>query len=142
MVEKDYEWEIQYRDEQIKELRETLAGTIRENGHLEYVIGENGAYHKWSINTSFILTKLIQEAGKWCEYHASDLFIFWSSIEEKLKNGTLESGEYVFAMTKDGVDHRTYYILHEKKMNYYRAVWFLDVKVSEDGRNMEMVLHK
>lgn len=58
----DVEFEIKYRDEQIKDLKEELAGTKREKGG-------------WRINYSSILSKLIQEAGRWCEHYASDLFI-------------------------------------------------------------------
>ncbi len=34
----------------------------------------------WNINYSDILTFLIQKAGTICKYHASDLFISWSSL--------------------------------------------------------------
>ena len=65
------EWEISQRDEKIKELREILNGTIRENGSYSPSKG------KWEINYSSILTKLIQEAGRWTERYASDLFLGW-----------------------------------------------------------------
>ena len=55
-MEKDFE--IDYRDEQIKDLKEALAGTKREIGYFNPLKG------KWEINYSSILTKLIQEAGR------------------------------------------------------------------------------
>ena len=142
MVEKDYEWEIQYRDERIKDLEESLKGIIREDGRLDRYVEKNEAHYIWQINTSFILTKLIQEAGRWCEYHASDLFIFWNSIKEKIEDGTLRDNNFVFAMYAGGVDNKSSYEKQKYNYNHYRAVWFLDVTVSEDGQKIEMVLHK
>lgn len=50
-MKKDFE--IEYRDEQIKDLKEALAGTKRETGYFNPLKG------KWEINYSSILTKLI-----------------------------------------------------------------------------------
>lgn len=132
-MEKDFE--IEYRDEQIKELREALAGTKREIGYFDPLKG------KWEINYSSILTKLIQEAGRWCEYYASDLFIMWKyNIDKKLDDGTMDTEQFVFGFRDDGVDYKEWYELHKNDTGRYRAVWFLDVTVN-DGK-MEMVLHK
>ena len=57
-----------------------------------------------SINYSSILTRLIQEAGRICEYYASDLFIEWRSIVEALEDGTIETGSYLFGFRDSGVD--------------------------------------
>ena len=65
----DKDFELQWKDEQIAELRSALAGTITETGSYNPLEG------KWEINYSSILTRLIQEAGRWCEYYASDLFV-------------------------------------------------------------------
>lgn len=131
-MEKDFE--IEYRDEQIKELREALVGTKREIGYFNPLKG------KWEINYSSILTKLIQEAGRWCEYYASDLFVTWHNIDKKLDDGTMDTEQFVFGFREDGVDHKEWYELHKNDTGRYRAVWFLDVTVN-DGK-MEMVLHK
>ena len=131
-MEKDFE--IEYRDGQIKDLKEALTGTKREIGYF------NPLKCKWEINYSSILTKLIQEAGRWCEYYASDLFIMWYDIDEKLDNGTMDTEQFVFGFRKNGVDHKEWYELHKNDVSRYRAVWFLDVTVN-DGK-MEMVLHK
>lgn len=125
----DRNFEIEYRDEQIQDLRAALAGTKRETGKWNSLEG------KWEINYSSILTKLIQQAGRWCEYYASDLFILWEyNIKQKLDNGTIENGRYTFAFRENGVDNR------EKNSYYYRAVWFLDVTANE--KKIELVLHK
>ena len=132
-MEKDFE--IEYRDEQIKDLKEALAGTKREIGYFNPLKG------KWEINYSSILTKLIQEAGRWCEYYASDLFVTWKyNIDKKLDDGTMDTDQLVFGFRKDGVDRKEWYELHKNDTGRYRAVWFLDVTVN-DGK-MEMVLHK
>ena len=119
MVEKDYEWEIQHRDEQIKDLEESLRGTIKEDGRLDRYTERNEVHYIWQINTSLILTRLIQEAGRWCEYHASDLFIQWNGeIEEKLNKGILESSTYVFAMWNGGVDGNSFYERRKKDIRF------------------------
>lgn len=132
----DVEFEIRYRDEQIKSLEEELAGTKREKGAF---YREKGS---WRINYGSILSKLIQEAGRWCEYYASNLFILWNAIDKKLEDGTIETESFVFAFGDRGVDSESGYKLHQdmNDRNYYRAVWFLDVVVNED--EIEMVLHK
>lgn len=131
----DKDWELQWKDEQIAELRSIIAGTITETGVYNPLEG------KWEINYSSILTRLIQEAGRWCEHYASDLFILWKyNVEQKLDNGTLETGTLVFAFRDSGVDNEEWYENHKSEYNYYRAVWFLDV-VTDEGK-ITMTLHK
>lgn len=123
-----------YRDERIKDLQEALAGTKREIGCFDQLKG------KWEINYSSILTKLIQEAGRWCEHYASDLFIIWNNIDKKLDDGTMGTEQFVFGFRSDGVDHKEWYELHKNDIGRYRAVWFLNVTVND--RKIEMVLHR
>ena len=131
----DKDFELQYKDEQIAELRSIIAGTITETGSYNPLEG------KWEINTSSILTRLIQEAGRWCEHYASDLFVQWKyRIEQKLDNGTLETDTFVFAMYDSGVHHKEWYEINKNEHNYYRAVWFLDVETNEG--KIKMTLHK
>ena len=129
----DKDFELKWKDEQIAELRSTLAGTITETGSYNPLEG------KWEINTSSILTRLIQETGRWCEHYASDLFVLWKyNVEQKLDNGTLETGTLVFAMYDSGVHKNDYY--NERKNGNYRAVWFLDIETNEG--KIKMTLHK
>lgn len=131
----DRDFKLKFRDEQIANLKAVLAGTITETGN--YNITE----HKWKINTSSILTRLIQEAGRWCEHYASDLFILWEyDIRQKLDNGTLKTENFVFAMYNNGVNHKEAYENNINNKHYYRAVWFLDV-TTDEGK-IKMVLHK
>ena len=131
----DKDFELQWKDEQIAELRSALSGTITETGSYNPLEG------KWEINYSSILTRLIQEAGRWCESYASDLFVQWKyRIDQKLDNGTLYTDTFVFAFRDSGVDHEEWYENHKNEYNYYRAVWFLDV-VTDKGK-IKMMLHK
>lgn len=131
----DRDFELQYKDEQIATLRSIIAGTITETGSY------NRLKDKWEINYSSILSRLIQEAGRWCEHFASDLFVQWKyEIDKELNNGTLETNTFVFAFRNSGVDHKEYYEIHKCENNYYRAVWFLDVETDEC--KIKMTLHK
>jgi hypothetical protein len=131
MTEKE---QLEFKDEIIKDLQAALRGEITETGTY------NRIENKWEINYSSILTKLIQEAGRWCEYYASDLFILWESIVKKLDDGSMSSSSYVFAFRESGVDGNSWYANHSEDEDYYRAVWFVDI-TTEEGK-MIMWLHK
>lgn len=97
-------------------------------------IGPCGTSHV-EVNYSSILTRLIQEAGRWCRRYASDLFIYWRSIDRGLENGTLESSTHLFGFREDGVDH-TEFVLSRYDRNHgicneYRAIWRLDIIVED-----------
>jgi len=95
---------------------------------------------KFDVNYSSILTKLIQEAGRWCESYASDLFIDWINVEEKLHNRDYEGGSYVFGFRQYGVDHLEYVLsrLNSGDSKEYRSVWRLDMEVVEDKLTMKL----
>lgn len=93
---------------------------------------------KYCVNLSTVLTKLIQEAGRWCEAYASDLFIEWHAVERHLeKKEEFAYTSFIFGMRRFGVDDAiaifnktqgsSASLLHE-----YRAVWCLDVKKAGD----------
>lgn len=88
----------------------------------------------WDINTSDILTRLIQVAGRLCERYASDLFISWKQIENILKDYEYSDGKFLFGFRKDGVDH-TEYILNRlndgTELYYYREMWLLEIKTED-----------
>lgn len=135
MTSLDKEWEISQKDEKIKELREALNGTIREIGSYSPSKG------KWEINYSSILTKLIQEAGRWTERYASDLFLGWEEIDEILSNPITESTSRIFAFREAGVDGDIFYEHNKSNPHYYRAVWKLEINLVDVGK-IEMVLMK
>lgn len=74
----------------------------------------------WNINYSDILTFLIQKAGTICKNYASDLFISWISLENKMKQEGQEyaGGKYLFGFRESGVDHDNYVL---SRLNNYGA---------------------
>lgn len=88
-----------------------------------------------NINADNILDVLIREAGRYCNSHASDLFIDWESIMEKFKDFSIESSTYLFGFRDSGVDHYDFIIGKIEncglKPYYYRSIWKLDIEVDE-----------
>lgn len=89
------------------------------------------------INYSNILTKLIQLAGRYCESYASDLFIDWRSIDEKLRDGSIESGCHLFGFREQGVDHNSFVFSRASESHRYfeyayRAIWLLNIEVHDE----------
>ena len=106
---------------------------IVTEGSTSYYSDRNGI----EINYSSILTRLIQEAGRYCEDYASDLFIDWSSINDKLIEGTIESETKLFGFREHGVDHINFIFdrAHNSPRIYqyeYRSIWRLDIEVTAD----------
>lgn len=98
---------------------------------------------EFDINYSSILTKLIQECGRLCESYASDLFITWNGIAQKLKEKTMETSVYLFGIREMGVDHNEF-ILNRYNNDgcytkyKYRKIYRLDVIVEGDLIRMEL----
>ena len=112
------------------------------------VIEESGYFstysQKYDINMSSILTKLIQEAGRWCEFYASDLFIDWEAVERGIKSSSEDRAEfsasYLFGFRQNGVDHDRYVFTRFNNEGYsanstYRSLWRLDL--TADGDEMK-----
>ena len=101
---------------------------------------------KVEINYSSPLTKLIQEAGRWCRYYARDLFLWWNSMLKALAPDR-GSASYLFGFRESGVASADEIIRQYQSAGYlmgdrYRAIWRLDVEVNEDGRRVEMFLYE
>lgn len=97
----------------------------------------------FDINYSFILTKLIQECGRLCESYASDLFVTWNIIEQKLKKKTMETSVYLFGIRERGVDHNEFIISRYNNNGYYaryeyRKMYRLNIVVEDDLISMEL----
>lgn len=146
-------YEARYQKLQIESLRAEKEMLKEKNEHLldrlryETITAEGSLIRAttfgkccsfWEINTSSILTKLIQEAGRWCESYASDLFIRWGAIQNCLETASVEPGRCVFAFRESGVDGVREYMIHDDAYGYYRAVWILDVSISEDKITMQL----
>lgn len=108
------------------------------------IVTETGtiSHSKCNINTSAILTILIQEAGRWCKSYASDLFIWWDSINRRMETDDLETSSFLFGFRERGVDNAVEILSkYQNDPAYvcsyeYRAIWRLDVKVGpvQEGR--------
>lgn len=89
------------------------------------------------INTSSILTKLIQSAGRFCESYASDLFISWQTVLRDIERDELQE-TYLFGMREAGVDHAGFILSRFNSdaivAHYeYRQIWRLYTNVDENG---------
>lgn len=100
----------------------------------------NGYNH--DVNTSGILSRLIQEAGRFCEYYASDLFIDWQRVEKTVE--TIADGEskvFLFGFRQSGVDHDSFILSHfcgGGDESHYRSMWRLDIEAIADEINMTL----
>lgn len=85
-----------------------------------------------SINMSSLYTRLIQEAGRYCECFASDIIYDIESVEKAIENR--ESCEFVFAFREYGVNSWSM-IEHSypEQLYEYRSIWKLDLAFSDDG---------
>jgi len=84
------------------------------------------------VNYSRILTKLIQEAGRWCRNYASDLFVTWHTIYKQMEDRTLETQSHLFGFREYGVDPESFIFDQYRDPNAserYRAIWRLDITV-------------
>ncbi len=123
------------------------------NNPEEKVIESTGTQGEWGINASSILSRLIQEAGRYCNHYASDLFIIWNAIQNRINKKTLETKRYLFGFRENGVDENQLILTrYNKDGDYianhfitslkYRSIWILDVEVQNDGKDghLEMKL--
>lgn len=105
----------------------------------------NPSKGKWVINSSDILTKLIQVSGKVCRCYASDLFISWCTLEHELTKKEIENRKFLFGFREMGVDHAPYILNHLNNPalspyeNTYKAVYMIELFINEYG-DLEMKL--
>ena len=98
---------------------------------------EESSQNGSTLNYSSILTRLIQEAGRWCKRYASDLFIDWYYLINDIKNNAVEDRTLLFGFREDGVDGNRFvcsrYTQDRTLARYeYRALWRLDITVDDD----------
>lgn len=113
---------------------------ITEEGRRDYYSG------KYEINYSSVLSRLIQEAGRFCEYFASDLFIDWGGVLRWMEEARENSeAVFLFGFRQNGVDGNSFvfsryndgcYRYPEKE---YRSMWRLEIS-TDDRDNIKMIL--
>ena len=94
-----------------------------------------------NFNYSSILTKLIQEVGRFCESYASDLFIDWKEIDRMIKDNSIQTSSYLFGIRKMGVDHKEFiFSRYESEKEFasfqYRKIYKLDIVRAYDYLTM------
>lgn len=109
---------------------------IIESGRME----STGHYY---INNSSALTRLIQEAGRFCENYASDLFIHWDFISRTINELTADdviNVSFLLGFRCDGVDEERYIFSHFSQpgatRDHYRSLWRVDI--SANGEDITM----
>jgi len=112
--------------------------TIEASGRINSFSG------KYDINESTILTKLIQDAGRFCEHYASDLFIDWNDVLRfcDANTGNEAKKMFLFGFRQNGVDSesavKNNFMTNDTMARYkYRALWRLDVETNGDEIRME-----
>ena len=87
---------------------------------------------KTTINMSSIYTKLIQEAGRFCDAYASDLLYDINTIEECIE--MQKSTTRYIAFRKYGVDgNSSIEIRTPYGMAEYRAIYQVNIEFSDDN---------
>jgi len=111
-----------------------------------YASIKNNAFRNryWEVNDSSILTKLIQDTGRFAEHYASDLFIGWKEIDAYISNGTDFSHTWYFGIREMGVDSAMFINSHLKDKqytdDYYRKIYRLTADVSDDKTQITLTL--
>lgn len=114
-----------YNDRKNIDFRKTFARSDTlciEQGYYE----ESGSSRKLQINLTTPLTKCIQQAGRFCEYYASDLFISWNEIIE-YTDSNLAAGDsklFLLGFRKSGVDHEEFIVNGSSR---YRCIYGIEV---------------
>lgn len=101
-----------------------------------------GTYEgRYEVNCTSILTKLIQEAGRFCLHYASDLFICWKAFEKTLEEyANNEESAFFFGFREDGVDDAESITSTPlgRRPYYYRSIYA--VVVQKDGTRIKLTL--
>lgn len=115
-------------------------GLLTEEGRRDYYSG------KYEINYSSILSRLIQEAGRFCEYFASDLFIDWGGVLRWMEEAEDNSESvFLFGFRQNGVDGNSFVLSRYNNGCYrypekeYRSMWRLEIS-TDDKDSIKMIL--
>lgn len=113
--------------------------SMHEEGHKSHYDS------KYNINLNSILTKLIQDTGRFCERFASDLIIDWDAIRNAVNESEFDELPHtqVFAIgiRENGVDDNSYVVSRMKgswNPETYRRIY--GVAVQHDCKDSEMTV--
>ena len=118
---------------------EHLANNAKELSHAtgRFTGYYDGGKGKIDINYSSILTVLIQQTGRLCDAYASDLFIQWNAMfdritdSEVLSKATSEgyTESFLFGIRDTGVDHTEWVLGNLKDYKQYGTYYYRDIYV-------------
>lgn len=96
----------------------------------------------YCINATSILTKLIQDTGRFALRYASDLFLEWQTVLEYLKeySEAPERADFVFGIREDGVSTAADAANLSSQRHVHRAIYVL--RVFKGPSDVTMELHK
>lgn len=93
------------------------------------------ADNKIEINMSSTYTRLIQEAGRWCEYYASDIIICINDISKRIDENKLPE-DMILGFRESGVDFDGMVENNLSISYYYRKV----LKIVFDKSETELIV--
>ena len=94
-----------------------------------------------NLNLSSIITRLIQDVGRFCERFASDFIISWDMVRKQLEPRPVTEPYYaveIFGIRRAGVDHNNFFLSHLRNdsrggyfccENVYRQVLALGIEI-------------
>lgn len=98
----------------------------------------NSKKNEYEVRYASILSKLIEQAGRWCENYSSDLFTHWDAIRKEFSflHMDEETKCYMLGFRKNGVDivHNT----EKANLDEYRSIWA--VEITYTGKELTMKL--
>ena len=105
---------------------------FKPNGQKEIVSTGYIYDGKTTINMSSIYTKLIQEAGRFCDTYASDLLYDINTIESYIEHR--KSTTRYIAFRRHGVDgNNSIKVKTPYEIAEYRAIYQVDIEFSDDN---------
>lgn len=95
---------------------------------------------QYDINYSDILTELIYTAGRYCESYASDLFVIWKCLTDRLKDRKYTGEKLILGFREMGVDKNEQVIENCNRTGdiYYRKIHIIEIVVKGNQIDMYM----
>ena len=96
-----------------------------------YTTMENGERNVKYVSCPRILSRLIVEAGKNCEFYASDLFWDWDSIIQRIRDGKENVFEQWLGFRQSGVDGENAIRDRMEDGTEYKAIYKVNVSMRD-----------
>lgn len=116
---------------ELESILEQASGSWSNKNPYCYGVNEEGHF---SINYSGILSFLIRRAGNICKSYASDLFITWSGLTERLQDVSYTGEKLLFGFRECGVDSNAFVLSRlnnygkEGMMSEIKELYILEIK--------------